>query len=88
MNLFNRDNARDLDAAPGEWGIQGSEPTNQTQSKINIVLIFLKMILKNTSPQVFKMHIIILEFYVNWWIENKWRNSSWLILLFHYNFSW
>ena len=52
MNLFNRDNARDADAVPGEWGIQGSEPTNPTQSKINIVLIFLKMILKNTSPLI------------------------------------
>ena len=59
------DNAHDIDIFPDEKIMKRSEPSNQAQTKINIVK-GLQIYLNNsknylTTCQGFKMHLVILE---------------------------
>ena len=60
-----RDNAHDVDIFPDEKITKRSEPTNQAQTKINIVKGLQTYLndLKNylTTYQGFKIHLVILK---------------------------
>ena len=63
--MSNRDNAHDVDIFPDEKITKRSEPTNQAQTKINIVKGLQTYLndLKNylTTYQGFKIHFAILK---------------------------
>ena len=63
--MCNRDNAHDVDIFPDEKITKRSEPTNQAQTKINIVKGLQTYLndLKNylTSYQGFKIRLLILK---------------------------
>ena len=63
--MSNRDNAHDVDIFPDEKITKRSEPTNQAQTKINIVKGLQTYLndLKNylTSYQGFKIRLLILK---------------------------
>ena len=63
--MCNRDNAHDVDIFPDEKITKRSEPTNQAQTKINIVKGLQTYLndLKNylTSYQGFKIRFVILK---------------------------
>ena len=63
--MCNRDNAHDVDIFPDEKITTRSEPTNQVQTKINIVKCLQTYLndLKNylTTYQGFKIRLVILK---------------------------
>ena len=63
--MYNRDNAYDVDIFPDEKITKRSEPTNQAQTKINIVKGLQTYLndLKNylTTYQGFKIRLVILK---------------------------
>ena len=63
--MCNRDNAHDVDIFPDEKITKRSEPTNQAQTKINIVKSLQTYLndLKNyfTTYQGFKIRLVILK---------------------------
>ena len=63
--MCNRDNAHEVDIFPDEKITKRNEPTNQAQTKINIVKGLQTYLndLKNylTTYQGFKIHIVIFE---------------------------
>ena len=63
--MYNRDNAYDVDIFPDEKITKRSEPTNQAQTKINIVKGLQTYLndLKNYLPnyQGFKIHPVIFK---------------------------
>ena len=68
--MCNRDNAHDVDIFPDEKITKRSEPTNQAQTKINIVKGLQTYLndLKNylTTYQGFKIHLAILKILVKY----------------------
>ena len=76
--ICNRDNAHDVDIFPDEKNIKRSEPTNQAQTKINIVKGLQTYLndLKNCliTYQWFKIGLAIFKILGKYWdILNKWR---------------
>ena len=63
--MSNRDNAHDVDIFPDEKITKRSEPTNQAQTKINIVKGLQTYLndLNNylTTYQGFKIHLVIIK---------------------------
>ena len=74
--MCNQDNFHDVDIFPDEKIMKRSEPTNQVQTKINIMKGLKTYLndLKNylTSYQGFKICLVILKTLVKYWhILNK-----------------